>query len=304
MPGSGSAPGGDPARVAVCGLGLMGRAVAGRLLDAGVPVTVWNRHPERARELAGRGAAVADSPAAAAAAANGTGAGAVVTLLGSAEAVAEVVLGRDGVAAVRPAVVVQMSTVGVADVLALRAGLPPGVSLLDAPVLGSWAQAAAGQLRILAGGSATVLDRWRSLLALLGEPVHVGEIPAGTALKHVVNAAVAPMVALLAEAVALGDRLGLDPRLVLDELERSRIGPLVRRKRAMLDSGRYPPDARLGTFGQDMRLVERAGEAHGLAMTMAAAARRRADDAVAAGLADLDYSVLVGHARGAVTGCG
>jgi len=112
------------------------------------------------------------------------------------------------------------------------------------------------------------------------------------------------MVALLAEAVALGDRLGLDPSLVLDELERSRIGPLVRRKRTMLENGRYPPDARLGTFGKDMRLVEQAGAARGLAMTMAAAARHRADDAAGAGLDDLDYSVLVAHLRGMVARCG
>jgi len=298
VPGSiGASP--DRPAVAVCGLGLMGRAVAGRLLDAGLAVTVWNRHPERARLLAERGARVAASPAEAAA-----DAAAVLTLLGTAEAVAGVVSGPDGIAAGRPGVLVQMSTVGLGDVLALRDRLPTGVDLLDAPVLGSGAQAADGRLRILAGGEAAVVARWRPLLALLGEPVHVGDVPAGTALKSVVNAAVAPMVALLAESVALGDRLGLDPALVLDELELSRIGPLVRRKRAMLESGHYPPDARLGTFRRDMRLVEQAGGEHGLAMTMAAAARRRADEAVAAGLADLDYSVLVAHTRGTVPGCG
>jgi 3-hydroxyisobutyrate dehydrogenase len=284
--------------VAVCGTGLMGAAIAGRLLDHGVPTTVWNRHPERAAELARRGARLADSPAAAA-----DGAAAVLTLLGTPEAVAEVVGGPTGIARARPGVLVQMSTVGVEDVLALRAELATEVDLLDAPVLGSWAQAAAGRLRILTGGEPAAVARWRPLLALLGEVVPVGGIPAGTALKHVVNAAVAPMVALLAEAVALGDHLGLDPGLVLDELELSRLGPLVSRKRDMLETGRFPPDARLGTFGKDMRLVEEAGEARGLAMTMAASARRRAEQAVAAGLADRDYSVLVAHVRG-TAGCG
>src|SRR5881275_2787308 len=80
---------------------------------------------------------------------------------------------------------------------------------------------------------------WSPLLARLGEPVHVGPVPNGSALKQVLNAANAPMVALLAEAVVLGERLGLDRALLLDELERSRIGALIRRKRAMVETGRY-----------------------------------------------------------------
>jgi 3-hydroxyisobutyrate dehydrogenase-like beta-hydroxyacid dehydrogenase len=116
----------------------------------------------------------------------------------------------------------------------------------------------------------------------------------------VVNAAVAPMVALLAEAVALGDRLGLDRDVVLDELARSRIGPLVARKRAKIATGRYEPDVTLATFGKDLGLLARtAGD---LPMPMAAAARDRVAAALAAGLGDRDYSVLVAHALG--TACG
>ncbi|SCL20767.1 3-hydroxyisobutyrate dehydrogenase [Micromonospora pallida] len=293
----------DPRPVAVCGLGLMGRAVAARLLDCGVPVVVWNRHPERARDLAERGARVADSPADLAA-----GAGAVIVLVDGGAAVTEVIAGAEGIAAGHPDVLVQMSTIGVDEARAIRSLLPPTVALLDAPVLGSWAQAAAGELRILTGGDVATVDRWRPLLTLLGDPVHVGDVPAGTAFKQVVLAAVAPMVALLGEALALSDRLDLDRGAVLDELERSRIGPLVKRKRRMLESGHYPPDARVDTFAKDMGLVERAGRAHGLAMTMATAARQRADEAIAAGLGHLDYSVLyravARHDADGVPGCG
>lgn len=296
MPGSGSAspgsagsPGGPG--VAVCGLGPLGRAVAGRLVAAGLAVTVWNRHR---REVPG--ATVAATAAEAAAA------GVVITLLAGPEAVEEVVLGPSGVAAGGPDVLVQMSTVAPADVLALRSRLPAGVGLLDAPVLGSGAQAAAGTLRILAGGDAGTVARCRPVLDPLGETVHIGPVPTGSAVKQVVNAAVAPMVALLAEAVALADRLGLDRTAVLDELVRSRIGPLVERKRAMIETGDYPPAATLAAFHRDMALVERtAGD---LPMTMAAAARLRAEAALAAGLGDRDYSVLVAHALRTDPGCG
>jgi 3-hydroxyisobutyrate dehydrogenase-like beta-hydroxyacid dehydrogenase len=285
--------------VAFCGLGLMGGPMARRLLDAGVPVTVWNRDRARSRELARSGATLAGSPAEAA-----SGADAAIAMLATPAAVHAVVLGPDGIAAGRPGVLIQMSTVGRDDALAIRDGLPAGTELLDAPVLGGGPEAAAGELRILVGGAAGVVERCRPLLRPLGEVVHIGPIGAGSALKQVVNAAVAPMVALLAEAVALGDGLGLDQRLVLDELERSRIGPLVRRKRSRIERARYPADVRLSTFGKDMRLVEEAGRDCGLPMRMAAAARRIADEAVERGLGDCDYSVLVGHTRGEAVGCG
>ncbi len=284
--------------VAFCGIGLMGGRMARRLLEAGIPVTAWNRDAARSGELARLGAAVADSPAAAA-----TGAAVAITMLATPAAVREVVFGPGGIAAARPSVLIQMSTVSPGDTLGIRGRLPAGVDLLDAPVLGSAPEAAAGRLRILAAGDPVVVDRCRPVLAPLGETVHVGPIGAGSALKQVVNAAVAPMVALLAEAVALGGRLGLDQGLVLDELERSRIGPLVRRKRSRIERGEYPADVRLVTFGKDMRLVERAGQERGVPMRMAATARELADEAVAAGLGQFDYSVLVEHARAEAAGC-
>jgi 3-hydroxyisobutyrate dehydrogenase-like beta-hydroxyacid dehydrogenase len=271
----------------------MGTSMARRLLDAGVPLTVWNRNPARSRALARFGARVAASPAEASA-----GSAAVITMLATPAAVHDVVFGRDGIASASPEVLIQMSTIGVDDVSAIRARLPSRVELLDAPVLGSTPQAANGTLRLLVGGGATVVARWRPLLKLLGDPVHVGPIPSGSALKHVVNAAVAPMVALLAEALALGDRLGLDEGMVFDELARSRIGSLVHRKRSKIESGSYLADARLATFRKDMSLVEQMGRAHGLTMSTASAARRIADEAIEGGLAHLDYSAVVAHVRG------
>ena len=216
-------------------------------------------------------------------------------MLASPEALSEVVFGPDGVAAAAPKALAQAGTVGCGHMTGLASRLPGRTDLLDAPVLGSVPQAADGSLRLLVGADDAAFARWSPVLAVLGEPVHVGPIPNGSAVKHVLNAANAPMVALLAEAIALGDRLGLDRGMLLDELERSRIGALVRRKRTMVETGRYPPDSRLGLFAKDMRLVRQAGDDTGTPMTMVAAALGLAEDAVAAGLADSDYSALVGR---------
>jgi 3-hydroxyisobutyrate dehydrogenase len=296
-----TAPGASDVSVAVCGLGLMGLPIAHRFLASGFRTTVWNRSPDAVRPAVAGGAKVAATPAEAAAQAD-----LVVTMLASSEALVEVMFGPDGIAAAGPRALAQTGTVACRDMIALAARLPAGWDLLDAPVLGSVPQAAAGHLRLLVGADESVFARWSPVLARLGEPVHVGSVPSGSALKLILLAANAPMVVLLAEALALGERLGLDRGLLLDELELSRIGALVRRKRAMVELGRYPADARLGVFAKDMRLVRQAADDAGVPMTMAAAALRLAEEAVAAGLSDLDYSALIGHRRGRLDGepCG
>ena len=283
-------PGTSEVSVAVCGLGLMGLPVAHRLLDSGFRTTVWNRSPAAVGSAAARGARVAATPAEAAAQAD-----LVITMLASPEALFEVVLGPDGIAAAAPKALAQTGTVACDDITTLAARLPDDCDLLDAPVLGSVPQAADGSLRLLIGADDSVFARWSPVLARLGEPVHVGPVPNGSALKHVFLAANAPMVALVAEAIALGERLGLDRTLLLDELELSRMGPLIRRKRAMIEENRYPADARLSLFAKDMRLVRRSGDDAAVPMTMVAAALALAEEAVTAGLAESDYSVLIGH---------
>ena len=276
--------------VAVCGLGLMGLAIAQRLLAADVRTTVWNRSPDPVRLAAASGARVAATPAEAAAQAD-----LVITMLASPESLFEVVFGPAGIASAAPGALAQTGTVACEDMTQLAARLPDGWDLLDAPVLGSVPQAVEGSLRLLVGAEEAVFARWSPVLTRLGEPVRVGPVPNGSALKQVLLAANAPMVALLAEAIALGERFGLDRALLLDELELSRIGALVRRKRAMVEAGRYPADARLSVFAKDMRLIRQSGEDAGVPMTMVAAALGLADEAVTAGLAGQDYSVLIGH---------
>jgi 3-hydroxyisobutyrate dehydrogenase-like beta-hydroxyacid dehydrogenase len=282
--------------IAFLGLGLMGTPMATRLVEAGHQVTVWNRDPDKAVPLVARGAVAAATPAAAV-----VGCAAAVTMLADAAAVLDVLRGRDGMLAAPagvPATLVQCSTISPAELEGIAAALPSHVSLLDAPVLGSIPQARSGGLRILVGGDQETYQRCRDLLGLLGEPVHIGAAGSASALKLVLNAAVSPMMALLGEALALSDAFGLEEELVLDELARSRIGPLVRRKRAAITTGQFPPDSRLRLFAKDMNLAVQAGRVQGLPMRMTAEAGLLAGEAVAAGLADLDYAALVAFLRG------
>ncbi|MFJ3877763.1 NAD(P)-dependent oxidoreductase [Streptomyces sp. NPDC090077] len=202
-------------KIAFLGLGAMGLPMARRLLDAGHPLTVWNRTPYKAGPLVAAGARLADGPGEAAA-----GADVVITMLAdpaAARAVAGSVL-----PALRPGTHwIDTSTVGPDTIAELAARLPEGVSLTDAPVMGSVDRAAAGELWILAGGP--LPGPVRTVLERLGEVTACGAPGSGAALKLVlINAAIGG-VALVSEALRLGQALGLPAGLVRGELAR---GPL------------------------------------------------------------------------------
>ncbi|MGH3092648.1 MAG: NAD(P)-dependent oxidoreductase [Gaiellaceae bacterium] len=170
--------------VAVLGLGGMGSRIARRFLAAGHDVVLWNRTSERMAPLEELGAVPAASPADAARRAD-----IVVTMVADPAALRAVSEGPAGVAAgiTGSTTLVEMSTVGPAAVLRLASVLPPGMGLLDAPVLGSLAEAESGSLGIFVGGPASLAERWRPLLSALGSPVHVGPLGAGAAAKLVAN---------------------------------------------------------------------------------------------------------------------
>ncbi|MGH3038293.1 MAG: NAD(P)-dependent oxidoreductase, partial [Gaiellaceae bacterium] len=171
---------GGTSGIAVVGIGGMGSRIARRLVEAGYHVVVWNRTPAKTAELVERGAEAAESPADAARRAD-----AVITMVADPAALRAVTERPEGISAgvVDSTTVIQMSTVGPAAVAWLAAALPAGARLLDAPVLGSIAEAEVGTLRIFVGGPEQLVEEWMPLLSVLGSPLHVGPLGAGAAAK-------------------------------------------------------------------------------------------------------------------------
>jgi 3-hydroxyisobutyrate dehydrogenase/2-hydroxy-3-oxopropionate reductase len=183
----------------------MGAPMAGRLLDAGHDLAVWNRTPARADALVARGAAAAATPAEAVADAE-----IVVTMVADPQALREVV---DGIAgSIEPdAVFVEMSTVGPTAIRSVAERLRP-VRVLDAPVLGSVPQAEAGSLTILVGGDRDSLARCTDVLEAMGRIVHVGPAGAGATVKLANNAAGMSALVALGEVLSFTDRAASTPR--------------------------------------------------------------------------------------------
>jgi 3-hydroxyisobutyrate dehydrogenase-like beta-hydroxyacid dehydrogenase len=282
-------------RLGFCGLGQMGEPMARRLLAAGHELVVWNRTLRKAEPLVSAGAGRAEVPAETA-----TGSEAVLTMLATPEALEEVVFGHRGIAAeLAPgATLIEMSTVGPAVVTELRRRLRAGVGLVDAPVLGSVPQATDGTLRIFVGGASEDFARWADVLEAMGEPIHLGPLGTGAAMKIVVNSTLGAIMGAVGEALVLADALGIEERAALDVLAQSPVGATIARKRDSIESGRYQPAFKLALARKDMDLVATTADGAGVELRIAPAARSWIAEATAAGLGALDYSAVIAHIRG------
>jgi 3-hydroxyisobutyrate dehydrogenase-like beta-hydroxyacid dehydrogenase len=205
-------------KVAFIGLGRMGHGMAGRYLDAGFTVAVWNRSKAKAEDLIGRGARWAASPADAA-----DGADAVVTMLSDDEASRTVWLGKDGAATTMKAgtLAIECSTVSYQHALDLARELRGrGFVYVDSPVTGLPDAAAAGKLTLLVGAEPADLEKARPFLAPLSATIrHFGAVGTGTVYKLINNLMGAIQIAGIAEGLAIAEQAGLDMKLVLEAVE-------------------------------------------------------------------------------------
>ncbi len=205
-------------RVAFIGLGRMGHGMAGRYLDAGFTVTLWNRSKAKAEDLIARGAQWATSPEDAA-----IDADAVVTMVADDAASRAVWLTRDGAAATMKAgtLAIECSTVSYQHALDMARELRErGLIYIDSPVTGLPDAAAAGKLTLLVGAEPADLEKARPYLEPLSATIrHFGAVGSGTVYKLINNLMGAIQIAGIAEGLAIAEQAGLDMKLVLEAVE-------------------------------------------------------------------------------------
>jgi 2-hydroxy-3-oxopropionate reductase len=199
------------------GLGTMGTPMAGHLLKAGYPVTVWARRPDAMMPLVASGASAGASIADVAA-----GSDIVVTMVTDTRAVEDVVLGAHGVATgARPgSLVIDHSTIDPRGSRRIASALQArGIDMLDAPVSGGRIAADAGTLSIMIGGSKPMVDRASPVLSCYAKTiVHIGPSGAGQVAKACNQICVIVNQHAAAEAMVLAQRAGVDPRAVKEAL--------------------------------------------------------------------------------------
>ena len=196
----------------------MGHGMAGRYLDEGSTVSVWNRSKAKAKDLMARGARWAASPEDAA-----IDADAVVTMVADDEASRAVWLSKDGAAATMKAgtIALECSTVSYQHALDRSRELRGrGLIYIDSPVTGLPDAASAGKLTLLVGADAADLEKARPFLLPLSTTIrHFGVVGSGTVYKLINNLMGAIQIAGIAEGLAIAERAGLDMKLVLEAIE-------------------------------------------------------------------------------------
>ena len=236
--------------VAVLGTGLLGTAIATRLLEQGLNVHVWNRNPSRLVPLVEKGATeIADLSRAA------EGQRVLITVLRDGSSTASVI---DTVGKLQGSTVIPMGTMGVEESrkLAMQVADQDG-RYLEAPVLGSKPQALNGSMLVMAGGEAPVFDEQQPLLSHLSqEPLLVGPVGSGAATKLALNQLIASLTHSFSLSLQLIQRAGVPVETFMAILRPSALyAPTFDKKlQRMLDHNYADPNFSTALLRKDLRL--------------------------------------------------
>ncbi len=273
----------------------MGAPMARNLATAGFDVRVWNRTRKKAEPLAADGIEVAATPADAV-----DGADVVLTMLRDGPAVHDTVNAvTDELAA--DALWLQMSTVGVAHEAALQAfAADHGIAYVDAPVLGTKQPAEQGQLLVFASGPEQLQERADAVFEPLAREVRwLGAAGRGSRLKLVVNSWVLLLATGTAEAMALAEGLGLEPRQFLDAIAGGALDvPYAHLKGNAILTGEFPAAFPVDGAEKDSALVAEAARDAGVRLELPEAVHRQFARAVEMGHAREDMAAVWYATRG------
>jgi len=243
----------------------MGQGMSRNIAAAGLDVRAWNRSRDKAEPLESDGITVVNTPAEAV-----EGADAVITMLADGDAVLETIE-QVLPAAAEGTLWLQTSTIGeTATARCQEKADKAGLIFVDAPVLGTKQPAEEGKLVVLASGPDDIRERAKPVFDAIGQrTLWVGEAGQASRLKLVVNVWIVSVVEGAAEALALAEGLGVDPKLFLDAISGGTLDmPYLQMKGGMMIERSFDPSFRLTLAAKDARLAARAAEAHDLDLPM------------------------------------
>jgi 3-hydroxyisobutyrate dehydrogenase len=279
-------------RVGFVGIGYMGQPIARRLLESGFKLTVYDRNHRKAEELIQYGGRAAQSIADLSSSCN-----VVLSCLPSEEALLDIYSGPDGVFAnvQRGSLVIDLSTVHPETSRALsRLGSEHGVAVLDVTISGSTPAAENGLLTLFGGGDKQCFNSAESIFRVIAKKYfYLGPNGSGATMKLVVNTLLGVGMQAIAEAVALGEKAGLDRNRLLEVLsETAVVAPAHAGKLERAMKGDYSPQFPIRLMNKDFGLILELANAVGARMPAAGAAfeinARQSDEG-----AEQDFSAVI-----------
>lgn len=246
------------------GIGVMGRSMAGHLLNAGYPLHVYNRTQSKAQDLIDRGAQWQDTPGQVAAEAD-----VIITIVGFPNDVEAVYLGEDGIIsnAKSGSIVIDMTTSdpNLAASIAEQAKAK-GIGALDAPVSGGDIGAREARLSIMVGGDEASFEKAKPLFDIMGKNiVYQGPAGSGQHTKMCNQIAIASGMMAISESMAYAKKSGLNPETVLKSIESGAAGSWSLTNLApRVLKGDFAPGFFVKHFLKDMRIAIESAESMGL----------------------------------------
>ena len=280
-------------KIGFIGLGIMGKPMAGHLIDAGYELVVHNRNRDAVDELVGKGAIEAHSGKEVAEQSD-----IVITMLPDSPDVESVALGEGGIieGAHDGLIFVDMSTIApsvttqVGEVLAEK-----GVQSLDAPVSGGDIGAQNATLSIMVGGDEDTFNTVKPLFNIMGQSaILCGPLGAGQTVKACNQILVAVTIAGVSEALTMGTKAGVDPIKIVQVLSGglARCGVLENRGERMVN-GDFDPGFRIRLHYKDLNIIQKTSNDFGVPLPVTSEVFELFKTAMIKGRGELDHSGLL-----------
>src|SRR3984893_3250425 len=279
-------------KIGFIGLGIMGSRMAANLQKHGYSLILFNRTRAKAKPLLGPCGTFSDSPAKLA-----EQVGVLFTMLAHPDAVEQAALGDNGfLNHLRPnAVWVDCSSVNPSFSKRMAAeAARREIRFVDAPVTGSAPAAAEAKLIFWVGADPADLERIRPLLLCMSNKiVHTGGYGTGTSMKMVINLLLGTGMAAFAEAMALGEGLGLSSKTLFDSLLGTPVvAPFLAAKRDKIDNRNYEVEFPLRWMQKDMHLATVSAYETGVALLLTNVTKEMYELAIRDGHATEDFSAI------------
>jgi 3-hydroxyisobutyrate dehydrogenase-like beta-hydroxyacid dehydrogenase len=278
-------------RVGFIGLGDMGQGIVPRLLDAGHPVTGWNRTPEKASPLLDLGMEWAENPREVALASE-----VILSIVTDARAVESVALGEHGVIAGLAAdgIYADMSTIDPEASRRISAAFADaGRVMLDAPLSGSPISVQQNKASVMVGGDPDAFERVKPVLEAIGPTVsYIGTTGMAMQMKVAINLCLIVEMVAFSEAVALAEKGGVDRAVAVDAMLKSVVAsPVMGYRGPFILEGNMPdkPLADVTLQQKDMLLALDLGRRQGSPVPLAAAANEMLNACHGLGLSHRDF---------------
>ncbi|MFQ5941406.1 MAG: NAD(P)-dependent oxidoreductase [Nitrososphaerales archaeon] len=283
------------ARVGIIGTGVMGKAVATRLLTTGHKVAVYNRTQGKAESLKSLGAIITETPKALAEVSD-----LVITVVKDAMAVETIGFGNNGIVHGKhdSLTVADMSTINpIASRTIAKRFMQNGVTMLDIPVMGGPKLAEKGELVLMVGGSRDVYEKHRKVFDDIGNKIfYLGDNGTAHAMKLALNLQIAMLALALSEGITLTKGAGLKPELFLQILNSTYFKTgMSENKGPKMIKDNFEATFTLKMMKKDLDTINEAALALGISLPMASLADKLYRDAAINGFSELDYTGILAY---------